>query len=389
MRVLHFAESFSLLSETFIYDYVTELERQGVDNHVVTLNRQNEEARPFSKVYEVDAPDRWHPLRLWHRLRLRNERKPSRVSFWPQLRNRIADVVSTVRPDVIHAHFGPAGVLAAPVSDRMGVPLVVTFYGYDVSSLPKKTFWKEKYDDLWPRVDGVTVLSEEMKERVVRFGCPSDRIEVVHLSRDLEEFSFRSPTRPVERVLFVGRLVSKKAPLDAIQAVQQANEQGAGLTLDMVGDGPLRKKAHRYVKEHNLSETITIHGRLPNAEVAEYMGTADVFLLPSKTAPDGDREGTPTVLVEAQATGLPCVATRHAGIPEMIPETNHKLLAPEGDIALLADSLHALGGSSARDLREIAERGRQKVERDYSLSGEVHHLQRMYREDINNGIKKS
>jgi glycosyltransferase involved in cell wall biosynthesis len=384
MRVLHFAESFSLLSETFIYDYVTELERQGVDNHVVTLNRQNEEARPFPKVYEVDAPGRWHPLRLWHRLRLRNEQKPSRVSFWPQLRNRIADVASTVRPDVIHAHFGPAGVIVAPVAERLGIPLVVTFYGYDVSSLPKETFWEEKYDDLWPRVDGVTVLSEEMRERVVRFGCPSDRIEVVHLSRDLKEFSFRPPTRPVERVLFVGRLVPKKAPLDAIQAVQQANEQGADLTLDMVGDGPLLEKARRYVKEHDLSDTITIHGRLPNAEVAEHMRTADAFLLPSKTASNGDREGTPTVLVEAQATGLPCVATRHAGIPEMIPEANHKLLAPEGDIALLADSLHALKGSSARDLREIAECGRQKVERDYSLSGEVHHLQRMYREHIIN-----
>lgn len=378
MRTLHFAESFSLLSETFIYDYVTELERQGVDNHVVTLNRQNEEARPFPKVYEVDAPDRWHPLRLWHRLRLRNERIPSRVSFWPQLRNQIVDVASTIRPDVIHAHFGPAGVIVAPVAERLGIPLVVTFYGYDVSSLPKKTFWKEKYDDLWPRVDGATVLSEEMRDRVVRFGCPSDRIEVVHLSRGLEEFSFRSPTRPVERVLFVGRLVPKKAPLDAIQAVDQANEQGAGLMLDMVGDGPLLEKARRYVKENDLSDTITIHGRLPNTEVAEYMRTADAFLLPSKTAPNGDREGTPTVLVEAQATGLPCVATRHAGIPEMIPDKFHDLLASEGDVGALAAVLYNLTRQSTNELKQIAVQGRRKVEEDFSLSGEVETLRNLY-----------
>jgi glycosyltransferase involved in cell wall biosynthesis len=133
-------------------------------------------------------------------------------------------------------------------------------------------------------------------ERVVRFGCPSDHIEVVHLSRNLEKFSFQPPTRPVERILFVGRLGPKKAPLAAIQAVQQANEQGAGLTLDMVGDGPLWEKVTRYVQEHDLLETITIHGRLPNAEVAECIRTADAFLLPSKTAPVAIERGRPQYL---------------------------------------------------------------------------------------------
>jgi glycosyltransferase involved in cell wall biosynthesis len=222
------------------------------------------------------------------------------------------------------------------------------------------------------------VLSEEMKARIVRLGCPSNRIEVVHLSRDLEEFSFRPPTRPIEQVLFVGRLVPKKAPLDAIQAVQQANEQGAGLTLDMVGDGPLWKKVHRYVQEHNLSETITLHGQLPNAEVAEYMGTADVFLLPSKTAPDGDREGTPTVLIEAQATGIPCVTTEHAGIVEMIPEENRGFMVEEGDVESTCIQLQRLSNLSRAELLRISQRGRRNVYDNYSLEAESGKIKDIY-----------
>jgi colanic acid/amylovoran biosynthesis glycosyltransferase len=108
------------------------------------------------------------------------------------------------------------------------------------------------------------------------------------------------------------------------------------------------------------------------------MQTADAFLLPSKTAPNGNREGTPTVLVEAQATGLPCVTTRHAGIPEMIPEAHHDLVVPEGNVAALADTLCTLATRPVDDLAEMAKLGRQKVEQDFNLSGEVEKLSGLY-----------
>lgn len=377
--VFHFVRDFSALSETFIYDYVTELERQGVDNHVVTLNRKNKESRPFPKVHEVDYPNRWHPLRLWHRFRLRNERRPSWVSFWPQVRTQIKNVAATVRPDVIHAHFGPAGVMTVPVAESLGVPSVTTLYGYDASQLPKKPFWREAYDGLWTQVDAVTVLSEDMEATAETFGCPTGKLNVVHLSRDLDQFPFQRPDQQVRSVLFVGRLVPKKAPLEAVQAIDQANEKGDDLSLDLVGGGPLREKVEQYVHENNLSDHVTVHGRLPNDEVGERMQTADAFLLPSKTAPDGDREGTPAVLIEAQAAGLPCVTTRHAGIPEMVPEENHDLLAPEGDVQALANSLVRLSSLSVDQLAERAQRGRRKVEQEFSVEAEAEVLRGVYR----------
>jgi glycosyltransferase involved in cell wall biosynthesis len=109
------------------------------------------------------------------------------------------------------------------------------------------------------------------------------------------------------------------------------------------------------------------------------MQATDVFLLPSKTAPNGDREGTPTVLVEAQAVGLPCVSTRHAGIPEMIPEANHDLLTDEGDVAGLADRLVRLASRPPESLTQVAERGRKKVECEFSVSSQVAALHKLYR----------
>ncbi|WP_251965223.1 glycosyltransferase [Salinibacter ruber] len=108
------------------------------------------------------------------------------------------------------------------------------------------------------------------------------------------------------------------------------------------------------------------------------MQTADAFLLPSKTVPSGDQEGTPIVLVESQATGLPCVTTRHAGIPEMIPESNHHLLVEEGDIEGMSDRLCRVAQMDVDELQIIAQQGREKIENEFSLTGEVQKLRCIY-----------
>ncbi len=379
MRVLHFIKSFSTVSETFIYDRIVELEQQGVDNHVVTFNRRNEEVRPFPKVHVVERPGRWNPRRLWYRALVPFGIGHALKTEWPQIRERLEKKVRRIEPDSIHAHFGPAAVFVAPVARRYGVPLIVSLYGYDISALPKNPFWMECYQNqLWDRANVVTVLSEEMRASAEEIGCPPEQLEVVHLSRDLGNFPFRPPDGPVRSILFVGRLVPKKAPLDAVRVVEEANRTEPGLSLEIVGDGPCRKKVEEYVEEHSLQDTVAIHGHLPNEAVSEKMQAADAFLLPSKTAPGGDREGTPTVLIEAQATGLPCITTQHAGIPEMIPQENHTFLAPEGNIEDLKKAIVCLAEQGVNELSCIAARGREKVERDFNLQVGAEKLRKIY-----------
>jgi len=295
------------------------------------------------------------------------------------MRERLEEALREIAPDVVHAHFGPQGVRIAPVVRALGIPLVVTFYGSDLSAKTEDEFWVEKYHDLWPQADAVTVLSEEMRERAQKLGCPSSKLRVVHLCRDLDEFSFRRPSKTVRSVLFVGRLVPKKAPLDAVRAVQLANERGKDLRLDIIGEGPLRDPVVEYVEKEGLNE-VALHGRIPSTEIVDHMQAADALILPSKVATNGDREGTPTALIEAQAVGLPCVTTRHAGIPEMIPERNQDLLADPGDVESIADALVELNDASADAIQKRVETGRRKVERDYDLSEEVRKLRTLYRE---------
>jgi colanic acid/amylovoran biosynthesis glycosyltransferase len=218
-----------------------------------------------------------------------------------------------------------------------------------------------------------------MKEAVLELGCPEKKIHIVRLSRDLNQFAYNPPSQEAQRLLFVGRLTPKKAPLDAIQALEMANQNGADLRLHVVGDGELWDDVERYIERHSLHEDVLLHGRVPNEKVIEHMQAADAFVLPSKTAPSGDREGTPTVLVEAQASGLPCISTRHAGIPEMIPEENHDLLVQEGDVEALANKFLKVSTLTEKRLRRVAERGRRRIEDEFSISTQCEKLRSIYK----------
>lgn len=389
IRVAHLCKAFSKRSETFVYDYVTELERQGVDDHVVASKRVNHDERPFEKVDVVPWPAVWNPRRIGERLLEVLGVDGVLDSSWRARWLGADDVLRALDPDVLHAHFGRPGVKAVPLAEALGTPLVVTFYGYDISQLPRQKRWREAYEEIWRTARVITVLSEDMKRRAVRVGAPPEKVHVVHLARDLADFSYRSPTGPVSDLITVGRLTEKKGHLDAIQAVERVRQDGTDLRLRIVGDGPQRDELERYIRSHALQDTVKLLGTRPNAEVAQLLRDADAFLLCSKTAASGDREGTPTVLIEAQAVGLPCVATTHAGIPEMIPESNHRLLAPEGDVDAIAESIRTLRDCSEDERRQLAEAGRAKIEASFCLETEVEKLRRLYRRALQDAFEVS
>jgi len=378
IRVVHLCKAFSKRSETFVYDYVTELERQGVDNHVVATRRVNPDERPFENVTVVPWPALWNPRRMGHRLLEELGLDGALESSWRELWPGAEEAIERIAPDVLHAHFGRPGVKAVPIAEQLDLPLVVTFYGYDISKLPRERRWREAYESIWHRAQAVVVLSEDMKEAAVRLGAPPDAVHVVHLARDLDEFSYRPPSGPVTEFISVGRLTEKKGHLDAIRAVQRRIEAGDDVRLRIVGAGPQRDELEQYVRAHGLQSSVELLGSIPNAEVARRLQNADAFLLCSKTAASGDREGTPTVLIEAQAVGLPCVSTTHAGIPEMIPESNHSFLAPEGEVDAIAERLRRLRACSGDELRRVSAAGREIIETSFSLSSEARALRKMY-----------
>lgn len=377
MRVLHFCDAFSPLSETFIYDLIVELERQAGEQYVVTLDRQNEADRPFRRVQRLEAPGRWHPGRLWHRVRAELGAIPIWAASWPVLRSRLKQIVADVQPDVIHAHFGPAGALLSPVADRVRLPVVTSFYGYDASRLLDDEVWKGWLQQ-WVFGSSVTVsLSEQMRWRLIASGAPSERAHIVHLGKHLEAYSF-TPSERVRRFLSVGRMTEKKGHLDTIRAFASIAKRYPDAHLDVAGGGALMETVENLVQTTELSASVTLHGALSHQRVQTLFQSADAFVLCSKRASDGDCEGTPTVLLEAQAVGLPCISTVHAGIPETIPQENHHLLAEEGDVTGIATRMQRLLEADPASVARIAERGRAHVSEHYNVTTEAGKLLELY-----------
>jgi glycosyltransferase involved in cell wall biosynthesis len=174
----------------------------------------------------------------------------------------------------------------------------------------------------------------------------------------------------------VGRFVAKKGPLLTIRAFAAALKQlppgqASGLRLVMVGDGPLLGSARELVRELALADQVHFPGLCSPAEVADRMRGCRAFLQHSLVAPDGDSEGSPVSVMEAQLSGLPVVSTRHAGIPEVVLEGETGLLVDEGDVAGMAEAIAWLAADLA-----LAERlGRAAALRAGSAYTVGHHLE--------------
>jgi colanic acid/amylovoran biosynthesis glycosyltransferase len=185
-----------------------------------------------------------------------------------------------------------------------------------------------------------------------------------------------APGEPV-RVLTVGRLVEKKGIDLGIQAVATVRSRGVELRYDVVGEGPLREPLDELVRNLGLADVVRLHGARDGPYVRKRLAEAHLFLLPSRTAANGDQEGTPVSLMEAQACGLPILSTRHSGIPEVVAGGQSGLLVPEGEAEALAEGLLTLL-ARADDWPEMGRRGREHVAREYDLDDWTDHLLALY-----------
>jgi len=370
IRVAHYRTAFSILSETFLYDALLEQERAGVDCHVLTRNRVDPTGRPFTNVHLLPLPHRWAPSRLAYRLRGYVTRQRLDQHIVPLCRTAVRKLLRELAPDVVHSHFGEDGALVAPVAHALGIPHVVTFYGHDISRLPRRVS-AGHHERMWPQLAAVTVLSEHMRHAAEALGCPPEKIHVIHLGKRMDEYPYEPRRRTVRKFVSVGRLTGKKGHDDAIRAISATRAAGHDVSLHIIGAGKDRARLDDLIRLEGAGEAVELVGPKPHDVVIEEMRGADAFLLCSRTAEDGDQEGTPTVLIEAQAMGLPVVATRHAGIPEMVPEEDRERLAPERDVEAIGQALIRLCGMGEPERLALTQRAREHVERHFNVCTEV------------------
>jgi glycosyltransferase involved in cell wall biosynthesis len=287
---------------------------------------------------------------------------------------------------LIHAHLGQTGVHGLYAARRLGLPLVTSFYGHDVTLRGSRDRFSPAYWHYWAlsgklfaRGDRFLVLSRHMQEALVAQGCPREKIRVVPLGVDLGRFDLPRPEAPANgplRVLMVGREVAKKGFEDGVRACALARDAGVDLRLTLLGtNGELKPRLQDVARELKLP----MEWPDPASPVPQAMTVADVLLVPSKTSASGDQEGTPTVICEAGAARVPVISTRHAGIPEQIDDGVTGFLADENDPAGLARHLQTIAADRAA-ARAMGEAGRVKMQRSYSIEANRRAVEAVYDE---------
>lgn len=280
--------------------------------------------------------------------------------------SELASFIRHHRIELIHAHFGPGGTEIIATAARLGIPLVVTFHGWDVKLgaeaaarvSPYERLYRRRLPWLFRDAKKVICVSDSWRDRVLALGCPPDKAHTNYLGVDSAFFDgVRSNFDPAS-ILYVGRLVRRKGVHTLLEAVHLLRERIAGVQLTIVGEGPEQNQLERSAKEQNLP--VTFLGKRNSAEIRDLLRTSAVLCAPSTTANGEVPEALGLVVLEAQAMSVPVVATRNGGIPEAVEDGNTGLLVDEESPASLADALAKLLGDQAVN-RTFGERARNFV----------------------------
>mgnify|MGYP002413182954 CR=1 FL=1 len=363
------------------------------DGQTVAVYRT--EILPLSETFVRDqalALRRWHPVLIGEReigklpldgLEIRAcSRGPA--TFFQKVRGVIGRrfdlpspgimrIARSVAPALVHAHFGFDGVEAWPVARRLGVPLLVTLHGSDVTTRMdwfaagrSGRRWK-RYPSRLARLAreknvGFVAVSGPIRDAAIRIGLPAERISICHIGVDVDRFRPSEPT-PGQRapvILFVGRLVEKKGASFLLEAFERVRHAVPGAELVIAGDGPDRPELERRA---GGSAGVTFMGAVSRDTIQDLMAKTRVFCLPSIVARNGDMEGLPLVLLEAQASGVPVVTSASGGTTEGMIDGETGFAFAEKDVDALArhlitilsdDTLADRFGGAARSFIEEA-----------------------------------
>jgi colanic acid/amylovoran biosynthesis glycosyltransferase len=271
------------------------------------------------------------------------------------------------------AEYGPTGVLAMDACRRAGIPLVVHFHGYDASERAVLAAHSETYPIMFREAAAIIAVSRAMQRKLVSLGALPEKVHYNPCGIDCEVFEASDPAAAPPVFLAVGRFVEKKGPQLTLKAFAEVYEAYPSARLRMIGDGPLLEECRALVLKLRINEAVTFTGAQPHTVVRREMQSARCFVQHSLEAPNGDCEGTPVGILEACASALPVVSTRHAGIPDVIVEGETGLLVDERDTKGMAEQMLSLA-RDAELARRLGLAARQHVAAHFSQAQSLDRL---------------
>lgn len=295
--------------------------------------------------------------------------------------------VGRFHPVLLHAHCGPAALMAIPLARRLHVPLVATFHGSEVmvrdeflacSHFGARVYRRRKAvvnREMWLGI----AVSKFIRDQLLRQGFSAEKTIVHYIGVDTETFH---PDPGIARepiVLFTARLAPNKGCEYLIRAMEKVQANRRDVELVIIGDGPLRASLECLAKEK--LRRFRFVGFQPQEVVKHWMNRAQVFSVPSVEDQSGASEGFGLVFAEAQAMGLPVVSFETGGIPEAVAHGQTGLLARERDWDALAHNIEVLLGNDAVWQR-MSKAGRERVCALFDLKKQTALLEGFYREVI-------
>lgn len=291
--------------------------------------------------------------------------------------------------DVILAEFGPSGAEIWPHAEKLGIPLIVHFHGHDAHRSETVDPLREKYRGMFRAAFRIVSVSRYMTDALVALGCdPAKIVTNPYGPRDLF-FEVKPDYRPT--ILALGRFTDIKANYLTLMAFKEVLDSCPEAKLVMVGDGELLESCKTLAQAWGIADSVTFTGAIPHAEILPLFGQACCFVQHSVIPSYGDAEGTPVVILEAQAAGLPVVATRHAGITDAVVHGETGFLVAERDVDGMAQSLLQL----VRDpglCQSMGDNARRHIFANYSMKRHIGALQRAVNEakaTSKSGVKKA
>jgi colanic acid/amylovoran biosynthesis glycosyltransferase len=367
-------------SETFILTEILAHERAGLDLAIFSLRPATDGlfhdalARIRARVTYLPG-ETLKAAELWQAIRNLDEEMPD---FWHVVKGTpdvevqdiyqavlLARKVKAMGITHLHAHFGTVATTVARLASQMaGITYSFTAHAKDIYHESVKS------DDLRRKIRDaafvVTVSDYNLQYLRETFDEVTQNVARIYNGLDLQEFPYIAPSDRPMRLLAVGRLVEKKGFTHLIDAARILVDQGRLFQLDIIGGGEMEGTLRTLIERLHLEEYVNLLGSLPQSEVKRHIQGAAVMAVPCVVGEDGNRDGLPTVLLEAMALGTPCISTDVTGIPEILHDGETGLLVPQRDPQALAAACARLLDDC--DLRvRLAANAREMIETQFDI----------------------
>jgi glycosyltransferase involved in cell wall biosynthesis len=401
-RVGYVVKRYPRFSETFIVNEILAHESAGLDVDIFAL-RPVEETHFQDRLAQVRAavtrlPDKQRTAEaLWRLMGGAQDHLPGAWAALGEMRDESQrDVAQAILLAIacrtrgvghLHAHFGTVATTVARLAAQLaGIGYSFTAHAKDIYyDYAENVNLAAKLRDARHVVTVSDFNATYLRER---FGPDAAGVVRLYNGLDLDRFTYSEPAAAATDIVAVGRLIEKKGFNILIEAVRLLHANGTPVRCRIVGGGDDHAHLAAQIASEGLGDVVELTGPRPQSEVIAMIRAAAVLACPSITGRDGNRDGLPTVLLEAMALGTPVIATDVTGIPELVRDGETGLCVPEGDPVALADGLARLLG--AHDLRlKLATAGRRIIEEKFDIAANAAVLRSLFFDTAADAARRS